>query len=57
MKYSYVLLFFLFVTPFAQGQGTLPPTFFEGKSIILVSNDPGAMPAITWQALADSIHP
>ena len=57
MKYSYALLFFLFVTPFAQGQGTLPPTFFEGKSIILVSNDPGAKPAITWQALADSIHP
>ena len=57
MKYSYALLFFLLITPFAQGQGTLPPTFFEGKSIILVSNDPGAMPAITWQALADSIHP
>jgi hypothetical protein len=57
MKYSYALLFFLLITPFAQGQGTLPPTFFEGKSIILVSNDPGAKPAITWQALADSIHP
>ena len=56
MKYSYALLFFLLVSTFAQGQG-LPPTFFEGKSIILVSNDPGAKPAITWQALADSIHP
>lgn len=35
----------------------MPPTFHEGKSIVLVSNDPGARPAITWQALADSIHP
>jgi hypothetical protein len=57
MKNSYVLLFFLLITTFAQGQGTLPPTFFEGKSIILVSNDPGAKPVLTWQALADSIHP
>ena len=56
MKNSYALLFFLLVSPFAQGQG-LPPTFFAGKSIILVSNDPGAKPAITWQVLADSIHP
>ena len=56
MKYSYALLFFLLVSTFAQGQG-IPPTFFAGKSIILVSNDPGAKPAITWQALADSIHP
>lgn len=57
MKYIFVLLFFLLVSPFAQGQGSLPQTFFDGKSIILVSNDPGAKPAITWQALADSIHP
>ena len=57
MKNSYVLLFFLLITTFAQGQGTLPPTFFDGKSIILVSNDPGAKPVLTWQALADSIHP
>ena len=56
MKYSYALLFFLLASTFAQGQGLLP-TFFAGKSIILVSNDPGAKPAITWQALADSIHP
>jgi hypothetical protein len=57
MKNSFALLFFLLITTFAQGQGTLPPTFFDGKSIILVSNDPSAKPAITWQALADSIHP
>ena len=57
MKNSFALLFFLLITTFAQGQGTLPPIFFEGKSIILVSNDPGAKPVLTWQALADSIHP
>ena len=57
MKYIFPLLFFLFGTLFTQAQGTLPPTFFEGKSIVLVSNDPGARPAITWQVLADSIHP
>lgn len=37
-------------------QGTLPETFFEGKSVIMVSNDPGARPAMTWQQLADSVH-
>jgi hypothetical protein len=57
MKYHAPLLFFLFCCLFAQAQGTLPPTFFEGKSIVLVSNDPAAKPALTWQALADSIHP
>jgi hypothetical protein len=57
MKYSAPLLFFLCCALFAQAQGTLPPTFFEGKSIVLVSNDPGAKPAATWQFLADSIHP
>lgn len=57
MKYIFLLLFFLLGTLYTQAQGTLPPTFFEGKSIVLVSNDPGARPAITWQVLADSIHP
>ena len=57
MKYQALLLFFLFCNFFAQAQGTLPTTFFDGKSIVLVSNDPAAKPALTWQALADSIHP
>ncbi len=56
MKYRAPLLFFFFCTLFAQAQGTLPPTFFEGKAVVLVSNDPRAEPSITWQALADSIH-
>ncbi|MDA0315065.1 MAG: NTPase [Bacteroidetes bacterium] len=57
MKYIPSLLFFLFLTTLAQGQGIMPTTFYEGKSIVLVSNDPSAKPAFTWQALADSIHP
>ncbi len=56
MKYRAPLLFFFFCTLFAQAQGALPPTFFEGKSVVLVSNDPGVEPSLTWQALADSIH-
>ena len=56
MKYRAPLLFFFFCTLFAQAQGTLPPTFFEGKSVVLVSNDPGAKPSLTWQVLADSMH-
>lgn len=56
MKYISTLLIFLLCSFLAQGQGTLPPTFFEGKSIVLVSNDPGAEPSLTWQVLADSIH-
>lgn len=57
MKYISTLLFFLFCSLLAHGQGTIPPSFFEGKSIVLVSNDPGAKPSFTWQVLADSIHP
>ena len=56
MKYRAPLLFFFFCTLFAQAQGTLTPTFFEGKSVVLVSNDPGAKPSLTWQVLADSMH-
>ena len=56
MKYRAPLLFFFFCTLIAQAQGTLPSTFFEGKSVVLVSNDPGAKPSLTWQVLADSMH-
>jgi hypothetical protein len=49
------LFFNLYLFGFAQGQ--VPQSYFEGKSIVLVSNDPGAMPALNWQHLADSIHP
>jgi hypothetical protein len=56
MKYISTLLFFLLCSLLAYGQGTFPPTFFDGKTIVLLSNDPGARPLVTWQALADSIH-
>jgi len=56
MKYILPVVFvFVFVSP-SFGQGTLPETFFNGKSVVMISNDPGARPAITWEALADSIH-
>jgi len=56
MKYISTLLFFLLCSLLAHGQGTFPATFFDGKTIVLVSNDPGARPVVTWQVLADSIH-
>jgi hypothetical protein len=56
MKYiSCALLFFLsFNRVFAQGG--LPESFFDGKSIVLVSTDPGSRPVMNWQQLADSVH-
>lgn len=56
MKYLFFVfgLFGVYFSTFSQG--TLPETFFEGKSVVLVSNDPGARPALTWQQLADSVH-
>ena len=57
MKYISTILFFLGFSGFTWSQGNLPNTFFEGKSVVVVSTDPGARPAMTWQVLADSIHP
>lgn len=56
MKYLF-FFFGLFGVLFPSfSQGTLPETFFDGKSVVMVSNDPGARPALTWQQLADSVH-
>ena len=57
MKYICSLLLFVALPLFAKAQGTLPATFFQGKAVVLVSNDPSAIPAMTWQSLSDSIHP
>ena len=57
MKYICSLLLFVALSLFAKAQGTLPSTFFQGKSVVLVSNDPSAIPSMTWQSLSDSIHP
>lgn len=56
MKYLF-FIFGLFGVCFSVfSQGTLPETFFEGKSVVLVSNDPGARPMLSWQQVADSLH-
>jgi hypothetical protein len=49
------LFFNVFLIGFAQGQ--VPESYFNGKSIVLVSTDPGVIPVLNWKALADSIHP
>lgn len=56
MKYiGSVLLFFLSLGG-VFGQGGLPASFFDGKSVVLVSSDPGARPVLSWKELADSVH-
>lgn len=57
MKYISIILFFVGFSSFAWSQGNLPNSFFEGKSVVVVSSDPSARPTMTWQVLADSIHP
>lgn len=56
MKYIIAFLFLLVLPSKSQSQGALPPTFFEGKSMVLVSSDPSVSPSLPWQALADSLH-
>lgn len=56
MKYIIAFLFLLVIPFKSQSQGALPPTFFEGKSMVLISSDPSAFPFLTWQVLADSLH-
>lgn len=56
MKYILPIVFVFVFTLMSFGQGTLPETFFNGKSVVMVSNDPGARPAMNWKVLADSIH-
>ncbi len=56
MKYLFFVFGLLGVSFSSYSQGTLPETFFDGKSVVMVSNDPGARPALTWQQLADSVH-
>lgn len=56
MKFiSFAFLFFISIS-LVSAQGGLPESFFEGKSVVLVSTDPGSRPALSWQQLADSVH-
>jgi hypothetical protein len=56
MKYIGIALLVFMFTGSVFGQGGLPVGFFEGKSVVVVSTDPGARPVVTWQQLADSVH-
>lgn len=56
MKYISCVLLFCIAFHRVSAQGGLPQSFFEGKSIVLVSTDPGSRPVLTWQQLADSVH-
>ncbi|MEN2280826.1 NTPase [Algoriphagus sp. SE2] len=56
MKYILPIVFVFVFSRMSFGQGTMPETFFNGKSVVMVSSDPGARPAMSWQVLADSIH-
>ncbi len=38
------------------GQGNLPDSFFDGKSVVLISADPSARPVMDWKTVADSVH-
>lgn len=52
-----LILFGLLILPFlTQGQGNLPETFIDGKSIVLISTDPGTRPSLNWRQIADSVH-
>ena len=56
MKYigSFLLFFTFSIAGFSQG--ALPESFFNGKSVVFVSTDPGSRPVLSWKELADSVH-
>ena len=56
MKYIGSLFLFISLNFVSTAQGTLPESFFDGKSVVLVSSDPGTRPVFTWEQLADSVH-
>ncbi len=54
--YSLLSIILLSNISVALAQGTLPHTFFNGKSVVFVSIDPSARPVMTWIEVADSVH-
>lgn len=56
MKFLSVIFLFCSLHSHSLAQGGIPQSFFDGKSVVLVSADPGARPAMEWKVLADSIH-
>ena len=57
MKYILSVGLFFFFILIGRSQGQLPDSFFDGKSVVIISTDPGARPVVDWRALADSVHP
>ncbi|MCH7414140.1 NTPase [Belliella sp. R4-6] len=56
MKVISALLLFFVLAPSSYGQGTLPESFLDGKSVVLISNSPQARPVLSWENLAEEIH-
>ncbi len=57
MKYLFALLTVLgFIQP-GMAQNSLPEAFLDGKSVVLISNSPQARPPLSWEALAQALHP
>jgi hypothetical protein len=56
MKYICCALLFFSSYLSVIAQGGIPESFFDGKSIVLISTDPGSRPVLSWQELADSVH-
>lgn len=56
MKYLPAGLFWVLFSLSSLAQGSLPESFLDGKSVVLISNAPQARPAFLWTQLADEIH-
>jgi hypothetical protein len=56
MKYLFALLMVLTFQIPSTAQNSLPETFLDGKSVVLISNSPQARPPLTWEGLANEIH-
>ncbi|UZD21457.1 NTPase [Algoriphagus halophytocola] len=56
MKYLFIVLILFISSAVLRAQGTLPESFFDGKSIVFISADPSARPIMTWMEVADSVH-
>lgn len=57
MKYFSATLLFFLLTIDLFGQGGLPDTFLDGKSVVMISSAPQARPVLSWKELAEAIHP
>ncbi|NVJ86630.1 MAG: NTPase [Algoriphagus sp.] len=56
MKYFFFVFLLSFISFQAFPQNGLSESFFDGKSVVLVSVDPGARPAMDWKTASDTVH-